>query len=151
MTVIMALNTIYVNIIPLRFQQMGRVAFVSGLLNAIAYLGSALTTFSSGIIVEKWGWDVTVSFWCGMTVNPGYAGQKIIPATLQKIQDCRRYLDAKGRTDIEIEVDGNVSFENAVKMKAKGSNIFVGGSSSIFCTSATVRENILHMRSALAG
>jgi len=86
-----------------------------------------------------------------MTVNPGYAGQKIIPATLQKIQDCRRYLDAKGRTDIEIEVDGNVSFENAVKMKAKGSNIFVGGSSSIFCTSATVRENILHMRSALAG
>lgn len=65
---VMALNTIYVNIIPLRFQQMGRVAFVSGLLNAIAYLGSALTTFSSGIIVEKWGWDVTVSFWCGMTI-----------------------------------------------------------------------------------
>ena len=34
---------------------------------------------------------------------------------------------------VRIEVDGNVSFENAVKMRAAGADLFVGGSSSVFC------------------
>ena len=67
-----------------------------------------------------------------MTVNPGYAGQKLIPATLHKIAECRRFLDERGRADCEIEVDGNVSFENAEKMRAAGANVYVAGSSSIF-------------------
>ena len=67
-----------------------------------------------------------------MTVNPGFAGQKLIPQTLQKITDVRRYLDDKGRYDVEIEVDGNVSFENARKMSAAGGDIFVAGTSSFF-------------------
>ena len=67
-----------------------------------------------------------------MTVNPGFAGQKLIPACLCKIADCRRYLDERGRPDIRIEVDGNVSFGNAVKMRATGADTFVAGSSSVF-------------------
>ena len=67
-----------------------------------------------------------------MTVNPGFAGQKLIPACLRKIADCRRYLDERGRPDIRIEVDGNVSFGNAVKMRAAGADTFVAGSSSVF-------------------
>ncbi len=68
-----------------------------------------------------------------MTVNPGFAGQKLIAQTLQKITDCRRYLDERGYGHIEIEVDGNVSLENAKKMNSSGANIFVAGTSSIFC------------------
>lgn len=67
-----------------------------------------------------------------MTVNPGYAGQKLVPATLDKIQDFRKYLDERGKQHVQIEVDGNVSFENAVKMRSRGADIFVAGTSSLF-------------------
>jgi ribulose-phosphate 3-epimerase len=67
-----------------------------------------------------------------MTVNPGFAGQKLIPATLGKIADCRKYLDERGHPGIRIEVDGNVSFSNAVKMREAGADLFVCGSSSVF-------------------
>lgn len=67
-----------------------------------------------------------------MTVNPGFAGQKLIPQTIHKITECRKYLDERGFTDVEIEVDGNVSFVNAEKMSRAGANIYVAGSSSVF-------------------
>lgn len=41
-------------------------------------------------------------------------------------------LDKNGFEHIEIEVDGNVSFENAKRMKRAGANIFVAGNSSVF-------------------
>lgn len=84
-----------------------------------------------------------------MTVNPGFAGQKMVPATLDKITQVRTYLDAHGRRDVDIQVDGNVSFENAVKMRKAGANIFVGGTSSIFSKAASIPENIQRLRDAL--
>ena len=80
-----------------------------------------------------------------MTVNPGFAGQKLIPQTIAKIADCRRYLDERGYSNIEIEVDGNVSFENTVKMSQAGANIFVCGTSSVFVP-GDIRENIDKVR-----
>ena len=47
-----------------------------------------------------------------MSVNPGFYGQKFIPAVMGKIEDTRRYLDVCGYSDIDILIDGNVSFEN---------------------------------------
>ena len=70
-----------------------------------------------------------------MTVNPGYAGQKLISSALEKISKTRRFLDEHGKTDILIEVDGNVSYENAKLMSDKGANIFVAGTSAIFANS----------------
>ncbi|NLN82229.1 MAG: ribulose-phosphate 3-epimerase [Clostridiales bacterium] len=67
-----------------------------------------------------------------MAVNPGFAGQKLIPQSLKKISDVKKLLISLGRPDIEIEVDGNVSFENAKKMREAGADIFVAGTSSIF-------------------
>lgn len=67
-----------------------------------------------------------------MTVNPGFAGQKMMPSALRKISDLRSRLDAIGREDVGIEADGNVSFENAAKMRKAGCDIFVAGTSSIF-------------------
>ena len=77
-----------------------------------------------------------------MTVNPGFAGQKLIVQTLDKIKETRKLLDDNGYCNVEIEVDGNVSFENAKKMAELGANIFVGGSSSIFFKDNTMDENI---------
>lgn len=67
-----------------------------------------------------------------MTVNPGFAGQKLVPATLAKISRLRAMLDASGYPDVRIEVDGNVSFENAVKMRTAGADLFVAGTSAVF-------------------
>ncbi|MHB1483453.1 MAG: ribulose-phosphate 3-epimerase [Saccharofermentanales bacterium] len=75
-----------------------------------------------------------------MTVNPGYAGQKLISATIDKISDLRNKLDLTGFSDIEIEVDGNVSFENAAKMTTAGADIFVAGSSSVFSKDMELRD-----------
>lgn len=63
----MAVNTLYVNMIPLHFEKQGRVAAVSGLLNSVAYIGSAVSTFTIGIMVEKAGWTVTMSSWAVIT------------------------------------------------------------------------------------
>lgn len=58
-----------------------------------------------------------------MTVNPGFAGQKLCEYTLGKITALREM------TDLPIEVDGNVSTENLVKMKRAGADMFVVGTS----------------------
>ncbi len=84
-----------------------------------------------------------------MTVNPGFAGQKLVESTLKKITQLRKYLDENGYRHIEIEVDGNVSFENAKRMKAAGANIFVVGSSSVFSPTFSLVEGVEKMREAI--
>jgi ribulose-phosphate 3-epimerase len=77
-----------------------------------------------------------------MCVNPGYAGQKLVPQTLEKISRLRSLLDDRGFENVEIEVDGNVTPENAVKMRKAGADIFVAGTSLIF-KSGDMEEHIL--------
>ena len=81
-----------------------------------------------------------------MTVNPGYAGQKLVPATLDKIRRLRKMLDETGHQHVEIEVDGNVNFPNAIKMRDAGANIYVAGSSSVFDPTLTLEEGIAKLR-----
>ncbi|MDP0497657.1 MAG: ribulose-phosphate 3-epimerase [Verrucomicrobiota bacterium JB024] len=85
-----------------------------------------------------------------MTVNPGFAGQKLTPASLRKIADCRRYLDAHGYNHLPIQVDGNVSFANIPSMVAAGASNLVAGTSSIFNRDASWRENLVRIKSAIA-
>ena len=84
-----------------------------------------------------------------MTVNPGFAGQKLVPQTLGKLARLRAWLDEHGYSGVEIEVDGNVSFENARKMRAAGANIFVAGSSSLFMAEKTLPEATEELRQAI--
>lgn len=84
-----------------------------------------------------------------MTVNPGFAGQPLVESTLNKIRRLRAYLDDAGYTNVEIEVDGNVSFENAKRMCEAGADIFVAGSSSVFSKEASVSENMKKLRNII--
>lgn len=84
-----------------------------------------------------------------MTVNPGFAGQKLVNSTLKKIKALREYLDLGGYEHIEIEVDGNVSFENAKLMSDAGANIFVAGTSSVFSKNASLTQNIEKLRKVI--
>ena len=82
-----------------------------------------------------------------MTVNPGFAGQKLVPHGLIKIQKVRKYLEENGKADALIEVDGNVSFVNAKLMSEAGADIFVAGTSSVFV--GNMDENIPKLREAI--
>ncbi len=86
-----------------------------------------------------------------MAVNPGFAGQKMVGGTLEKIRAVRDMLDRNGKTDVRIEVDGNVSFENSVKMKSAGADIFVAGTSSVFSAELGIERGIEKMRGLLKG
>ncbi|MGI5936140.1 MAG: ribulose-phosphate 3-epimerase [Oscillospiraceae bacterium] len=85
-----------------------------------------------------------------MSVNPGFAGQKLVPAALQKIRDLRDFLDSSGYEHIFIQVDGNVSLENAEKMRAAGADIFVAGTASIFKDGKVTAKRLQELRRAIS-
>ena len=62
-----------------------------------------------------------------MTVNPGFGGQKMIPAAVNKIAEIRNMLNAAGCEAI-IEVDGGVNERNAQMLIEKGATMLVTGS-----------------------
>ncbi|MGL5218875.1 MAG: ribulose-phosphate 3-epimerase [Plesiomonas shigelloides] len=62
-----------------------------------------------------------------MSVNPGFGGQSFIPATLDKLREVRRRIDASGR-DIRLEIDGGVKVDNIRDIAAAGADMFVAGS-----------------------
>ncbi|AJR01075.1 MULTISPECIES: ribulose-phosphate 3-epimerase [Hafnia] len=62
-----------------------------------------------------------------MSVNPGFGGQSFIPATLDKLRQVRKLIDASGR-DIRLEVDGGVKADNIGAIAAAGADMFVAGS-----------------------
>ncbi len=84
-----------------------------------------------------------------MTVNPGFAGQKLVPGALRKIGECRRYLAERGSEHVRIQVDGNVSIGNIPGMVAAGATDLVLGSSSLFQRTGTLEENWIKTRAAI--
>ena len=68
---------------------------------------------------------------CVMTVNPGYAGQALIPFCLDKIEELKAWRTLH-KADFLIEVDGNVSWENVPEMIRVGADVLVLGTSSVF-------------------
>ena len=65
-----------------------------------------------------------------MAVEPGFAGQTMVPDHLQKLSRIRRLIDESGRS-IEIIIDGNTTVENSKKMLAAGATGLVTGTSSM--------------------
>ena len=62
-----------------------------------------------------------------MTVNPGYGGQKLIPACIDKVTEVRAMLD-KASLDAIVEVDGGVNVETGKRLAAAGADMLVAGS-----------------------
>jgi len=62
-----------------------------------------------------------------MSVNPGFGGQKFIPATLDKLAEARKLIDSSGE-DIRLEIDGGVTVQNIRQIAAAGADTFVAGS-----------------------
>lgn len=65
-----------------------------------------------------------------MAVNPGFAGQKMVPDHLDKLRRVRELIDSIGK-DIAITIDGNTTVENAKQMLAAGATGLIVGTSSM--------------------
>jgi ribulose-phosphate 3-epimerase len=63
-----------------------------------------------------------------MTVNPGFGGQRFIPATLDKIRRTRSLLNAADRKEVPIQVDGGVDPTTAPAVRDAGAHVLVAGS-----------------------
>ena len=93
-----------------------------------------------------------------MSVNPGFGGQKFIPATLDKLRAARARLDAyaaqSGRK-VLLEIDGGVKVDNIADIARAGADTFVAGS-AVFGAGRESDPNrydtvIGSLRKALAG
>jgi ribulose-phosphate 3-epimerase len=78
-----------------------------------------------------------------MSVNPGFGGQRFIPAMLNKIERVRAMI---GRRPIHLEVDGGVTSENAGDCARAGADVLVAGS-AVF-RGGTYAQNIAALRAA---
>lgn len=83
-----------------------------------------------------------------MSVNPGFGGQKFIPAILNKLQAARKLIHQSG-LPIRLEIDGGVKVDNIAQIKAAGADTFVAGS-AIFNTK-DYQGTIAKMREQLEG
>ena len=66
-----------------------------------------------------------------MTVYPGFAGQPMAPKSMEKLSRLKAIIDKSGK-NVLIEVDGHVSWDHCAEMRARGADIFVAGSSSVY-------------------
>jgi len=62
-----------------------------------------------------------------MTVNPGFGGQTLIPACLDKVRLLKK-LREEGGCGYRIAVDGGVNGETAPSLRDAGADVLVAGS-----------------------
>ena len=82
-----------------------------------------------------------------MSVNPGFAGQKFIESTYDKIVEVREMIDAVNPS-IRLEVDGGLNLENIGRAARSGADTFVAGS-AIF-NSENYKKTISQMREIIS-
>ena len=66
-----AANYLLVCLMPVRFFRYGRVGLISGVMNAFAYIGSAISTYGIAVFSESFGWRYTVLLWAGIALVGG--------------------------------------------------------------------------------
>jgi ribulose-phosphate 3-epimerase len=82
-----------------------------------------------------------------VAINPGFAGQKFLPAILDRIEAVRRIADASGR-DILVAVDGGITRANIGQLTGRGVDIVITGS-AVF--DGDISANVEEMTRTLRG
>lgn len=73
-----------------------------------------------------------------MSVNPGFGGQKFIPASVDKVARARQLLDATGSKAL-LEIDGGIARDTITACWRAGADTFVAGN-AIFSAKDPVAE-----------
>lgn len=82
-----------------------------------------------------------------MSVNPGFSGQRFIPASLSKVERVRRMLNLLG-SRADLEVDGGVNAGNAGELVRVGASVLVAAS-AIFNREDSIAANVARLRAAV--
>jgi ribulose-phosphate 3-epimerase len=82
-----------------------------------------------------------------MAINPGWGGQQMIPAQLEKVRRIRRRLDASDYK-ADVMIDGGVKASNVAACVAAGANVLVCGS-SVFNGEKSPGHNLAELRRAI--
>ena len=72
-TAMFGFNQVSIVLIPLRFEAAGKVAVISGALNAFTYLGSAIATYVIGLIRDRFSWTAVILFVFAVAVSGAVA------------------------------------------------------------------------------
>ena len=59
------INHIFLTLIPVCFAKEGRAATMAGVIDCVAYAGSAISTYGFGKIADSFGWSKIIVFWLG--------------------------------------------------------------------------------------
>lgn len=85
-----------------------------------------------------------------MTVEPGYAGQKFIPAMVDKIARLSEMRNSQNK-EMLIEVDGNISEETGKQCIEAGADILVLGTASIFKEGKDLYSSVIEFKNKICG
>lgn len=86
-----------------------------------------------------------------MLINPGFATNKNETQVFyaqKKIEDLNKTIESKN-LNTNIQVDGRVSLDTVANLSKAGANIFVAGSTSLFSTENTMKENKIIMENEI--
>lgn len=83
-----------------------------------------------------------------MSVNPGFGGQKYIKGSENKVARLRKKIDELG-ISCEIEIDGGITADNALKVVNAGAQVLVAGS-AVFNKKETIAEAIAKIKNSIA-
>ena len=81
-----------------------------------------------------------------MSVEPGFGGQKFLPASVARVKRIREWLTA-ANSKAELEVDGGISLKNAGALADAGASVLVTGT-SIFRAGIPIGDAVRAMRAA---
>ena len=85
---------------------------------------------------------------CVMTVNPGFGGQSLIPAMVEKV---RALKDMTAGRPIRIQVDGGVNLKTARRMAEAGADLLVAGAAVFGGGPEAYGRNIRALRDTAQG
>jgi ribulose-phosphate 3-epimerase len=112
--------TIHVEAAPQLQRQLTRIRELGCVAGAALNPGTSLTTVREVL--------ADLDLLLVMTVNPGYGGQQLIPASPDKVARARHMLD-EGRSHAALEVDGGIARDTIASVWRAGADTFAAGNS----------------------
>jgi ribulose-phosphate 3-epimerase len=88
-------------------------------------IGMAFKPETSAVHAAQAALSAGVDMVLCMSIEPGYSGQQFMPEALERIRTVRGMLPS----DIPVQVDGGIGYDNIRTVREAGASLFVAGSS----------------------